>query len=93
MRVDRGLSGLARSLWTQAGLSFLSLVVVCDTRCTNVMSLQDIIGIAICVLAMLPASAHFRFFVASLIFAHRHFTSQEFIYLNRNGMFSFSLAR
>ena len=92
MRVDRGLSGLARSLWTQVGLSLLSLFVVCDTRRTNVVSLQDIIGIAICVLALHP-SAHFRFFVASLIFAHRHFTSQEFIYLNRNGMFSFSLAR
>ena len=56
---------------------------------TNVMSLQGIIRIAICVVALLPASARFRFFLPSLIFAHRHFTSQVFIYLNLNGMFRY----
>jgi hypothetical protein len=93
MRLDGGLSGLARFLWTQVGLSSLSLDVFCDACFTNVTSLQGIIRIAICVLALLPASARFRFFLVSLIFAHRNFTSQVLIYLNLNGMFSFSLAR
>jgi hypothetical protein len=39
MRLDGGLSGLARFLWTQVGLSSLSLDVFCDACFTNVMSL------------------------------------------------------
>lgn len=72
MRLDGGLSGLARFLWRQVGLSSLSLDVFRDACLLMRCLLQGIIRIAICVLALLPASVRFRFFLVS------HFCSSQF---------------